>query len=158
MDGVSTVPATRSAPSTEALCSESQRRQGQLSVAAVSESPGHWFSDKSLPFGEKKICGQVEISRGSKGQRALSPSHELLHPPYGSDHQGWASSCGPPGLKARVSSLPAGLCPEGSDHNGWRQGLEWLRHDLWPLFKVRWVQSRKQWALQARSQRASQRR
>ena len=123
MDGVSTVPATRSAPSTEALCSESQRRQGQLSVAAVSESPGHWFSDKSLPFGEKKICGQVEISRGSKGQRALSPSHELLHLPYGSDHQGWAPPVAP-GTKGVILSLPAGLSPEGSEHVGWRRGLD----------------------------------
>ena len=106
-------------PSTEALYSGTKRRQGQLSIADFSESPGHWFSDKSLPFGEKKICGQVEISRGSKGQRALSPSHELLHPPYGSDHQGWASSCGSLGLKALVLSLPAGLSLEGSDQKGW---------------------------------------
>ena len=119
MDGVSTASATRSARSTEALCSGTKQRLGQLSVADFSESPGHWFSDKSLPFGEKKICCQVEISQGSKGQRALSPSHELLHPPYGSDHQGWASSCG---LNGRVLSLPAGLSLEGSDQKGWGEG------------------------------------
>ena len=116
VDGVSTAPATCSALSTEALCSESQRRQGQLSVAAVSESPGHWFSDKSLPFGEKKICCQVEISRDRKRQCALSPSHKLLHPHYGSDHQGQPSSRG---LNALVPSLPAGLNLEGSDQKGW---------------------------------------
>ena len=103
-------------PSTEDLCSETKGRQGQLSIADLSESPGHWFSDKSSPFGEKKICCQVEISQDRKRQRALSPSHELLHPPYGSDHQGWASSCG---LNALVPSLPAGLSLEGSDQKGW---------------------------------------
>ena len=119
MYGGSTASATRSAPSTEALCSGTKRRQGQHSVADFSESPGHWFSDKSLPFGEKKICCQVEISRGSKGQCALSPSHELLHPPYGSDHKGWASSCGSLGLKTLVPSLTAGLSLDGSDQKGW---------------------------------------
>ena len=95
---------------------------GPALCCRLSESPEHWFSDKSLPFGEKKICCQVEISRGRKGQHALSPSHELLYPPYGSDHQGWASSCGPQGLKALVPSLPAGLSPEGSDQKGWGEG------------------------------------
>ena len=116
VDGVSTASATRSARSTEALCSGTKQRLGQLSVADFSESPGHWFSDKSSPFGEKKICCQVEISRDRKRQCALSPSHKLLHPHYGSDHQGQPSSCG---LNALVLSLPAGLSLEGSDQKGW---------------------------------------
>ena len=91
---------------------------GPALCCRLSESPEHWFSDKSLPFGEKKICCQVEISQGRKGQHGFSSSHELLHPPYGSDHQGLASSCGPPGLKVLVLSLPAGLSLEGSDPRG----------------------------------------
>ena len=53
MDSASTAPGTRSAWSTEALCSGTKQRLGQLSVADFSESPGQWFSDKSPPFGEK---------------------------------------------------------------------------------------------------------
>ena len=119
MDGVSTVPGTCSAPSTEALCSGTKRRQGQLSVVDFSESPGQWFSDKSPPFGEKISSCQMEISQGRKRPRALSPPHELLRLPNGSDHQGQASSCGLLGPKTLVPSLPAGLSQEGYDQKGW---------------------------------------
>ena len=98
-----------SPPYTVALCSGTKRRQGQLSVVDFSESPGHWFSDKSPPFGEKYICCQMEMSQGRKEQCALSPSCELCIHPNGLDHQGWASSGELLDLKALELSLSAGL-------------------------------------------------
>ena len=92
----------------------------------------------------------MEISQGRKRQRALSPPHELLRLPNGSDHQGQASSCGLLGPKTLVPSLPAGLSQEGSDQKGREGHGQSVRSGLGPLTQVSWEQSRGLWTLQGK--------